>query len=155
MAGRVANRRSPSFCADQQGLDAGGNKLPPDARERSFPKTRAMARRLAPAAAKNFASCRFGEVMKRRVPVVENNQPNPEPLAHWLESQCFEVRVSVPTLFTSWLRAIGWQQETIIRFAILKNGCHTAVLGRLELDQSVLSLDNSRSMTALCGLDNP
>jgi CheY-like chemotaxis protein len=50
-----------------------------------------MARRLAQAVAKNFGSCSFGEVMKRRILVVEDNQPNRELLGDWLESEGFEV----------------------------------------------------------------
>src|SRR6266481_3065709 len=90
MAHPYANGRPPNLCADQQGLDSGGARLHPNPRRAAASKATALAGNSYRPIAASPSRSTFGEVMKQRILVVEDNQPNRELLCDWLESEGFE-----------------------------------------------------------------
>src|SRR5258708_40349256 len=90
MADQFTNGRPPNLCADQQGLDAGGARLHPNQRRAAASKATALAGNSYRPIAAGASRSTFGEVMKQRILVVEDNQPNRELLCDWLESEGFE-----------------------------------------------------------------
>jgi CheY-like chemotaxis protein len=88
--------------------------------------------------------------VKRRIPVPDDNQPNRDLLDDWLESQGFECERFCAHA-VSFLASYPWMTRYNYGSAILEDGCHRMVLRHLELDESVLVLDNQpRSQTVLC-----
>src|SRR5258708_29760050 len=90
MAHPYANGRPPNLCADQQGLDAGGARLHPNPRRAAASKATALAGNTCRPIAAGASRSTFGEVMKQKILVVEDNQPKPELLCDLLESGGFE-----------------------------------------------------------------
>src|SRR5258708_22105425 len=90
MADQFTNGRPPNLCADQQGLDAGGARLHPNQRRAAASKATALAGNSYRPIAAGASRRTFGEVMKQRILVVEDNQPNRELLCDWVESAGFQ-----------------------------------------------------------------
>src|SRR5260221_13758793 len=91
MAHKRTDCRASRICADQQRPNRGGARVPPDQHSIAATKAPAVAGNAHRAVAANCSWSAFGEAVKHRILVVEDNQPNRELLCDWLESQGFEV----------------------------------------------------------------
>src|SRR6266478_3267538 len=91
MAFQPSHSRAFRVCTDQQGSKQGGGKVPPYSCRIAFPE----AEFLAGAVDQTIGACGdlpvFGERLKHRILVVEDNQLNCELLRDWLEVEGYEV----------------------------------------------------------------
>src|SRR5438309_8049772 len=91
MAFQSSHGRSFRVCTDQQGFNKGGGKVPPRACRIAFPEAEFLAGTIDQAIGPCGDLPFFGERLKHRILVVEDNQLNRELLRDWLEVEAYEV----------------------------------------------------------------
>src|SRR5260370_39687163 len=91
MALYPSHGRSFRVCTDQQGSNKGRGKVHPRACRIAFPEAEFLAGAVDQTAGARSNLPVFGERLKHRILVVEDNQLNRELLCDWLEVEGYEV----------------------------------------------------------------
>src|ERR1700730_1417494 len=91
MALQSSHGRAFRVCADKQGSNQGGGKVPPRSCRISFPKAGFLAGIVDQTNGPRGDFPRFGERLKHCILVVEDNPLNRELLCDWLEMEGYEV----------------------------------------------------------------
>src|SRR5689334_1599223 len=91
MARRTAFGGFADLCSHKPRFVGGRKRIYPDQDRRSFPETRAVAKRALETTPARGGACLRGGIMKQRILVVEDHSANRELMRDWLESENFEV----------------------------------------------------------------